>query len=49
MSTSIIVQHLDPWSRSTEGVERTRTMECILKVLENYYKNSIDNEVSVYM
>lgn len=41
-----IYKHLDPWSRSTEGVERTRTMECILKVLENYYKNSIDNEPS---
>ena len=39
-------QHLDHWSRSAEGTERTRAIDCILRLLEDYYEHSQEDEVS---
>jgi hypothetical protein len=39
-----IFKHLDNWCRSTEVTERIRSMEIVVQLLDNYEKNTRDNE-----
>ena len=38
-------QHLEPWMQSSDELERTRAMTCVLDLLKMYLAHSEENEV----
>ena len=43
--TTIHTQHLEPWIQSSDELERTRAMTCLLDLLKMYLAHSEENEV----
>ena len=42
-----LLQHLDPWYRSTDPTERVRAMDCVVMLLRSYWKHAATDEVCV--